>query len=76
MRTMSSLVHKLRSYGRVIRRARYDGVPDAVRLLIRRPAIMAGVGAYEAGLMASDAVDGRLKVLAQIKTGSLIGCPF
>ena len=45
MRTTSSLVHKLRSYGRVIRRARYDSVPDPVRLLIRRPAVGFSEGA-------------------------------
>ncbi|HEV2075954.1 MAG TPA: hypothetical protein VGR10_06920 [Thermoleophilaceae bacterium] len=67
---------KLRAYGRVLLRTRYSELPDLVRLLGRRPAIAAGVSAYEAGLLASGRVDSRLKALASIKTGALIGCPF
>lgn len=67
---------KLRAYGRVLGRQRYRRVPDLVRLLARRPALAAGVSAYETGLMLSSRADTRLKALAAIKTGSLIGCPF
>lgn len=67
---------KLRAYARVLLRTRYSELPDLVRLLARRPAIAAGVSAYETGLMASGRVDSRLKALASIKTGALIGCPF
>lgn len=70
------LARKLRAYGRVVGRTRYRRVPDVVRLLARRPGIAAGVAAYETGLMASGRVDARLKALAQVKTGALIGCPF
>lgn len=70
------IVRKLRAYGRVMARARNRRPPDLVRLLAKRPAIMAGVSAYETGLLASGRVDGGLKALAQIKTGALIGCPF
>jgi hypothetical protein len=73
---MSPLAHKLRSYGKVLLRTRYREVPDLVRLLARRPALMAAVGTYEGALLASGKVEGRLKALAQIKTGALIGCPF
>lgn len=67
---------KLRAYARVLSRTRYSRTPDLVRLLARRPAIAVGVSAYETGLMASGRVAPRLKALAQVKTGSLIGCPF
>lgn len=67
---------KLRAYGRVIARARNRRMPDLLRLLMKRPAIMAGVGTYETALLASGKVDMRLKTLAQIKAASLIGCPF
>lgn len=67
---------KLRAYGKVFARARSRKVPDLLRLLTKRPAIMAGVGAYETALMASGRVEVRLKTLAQIKASSLIGCPF
>ena len=70
------IVRKLRAYARVLARTRYRRPPDLVRLLAKRPTIMAGVSAYETGLLASGRVDGRLKALAQIKTGALIGCPF
>ncbi|MGH9083541.1 MAG: hypothetical protein ACRDY3_01325 [Acidimicrobiales bacterium] len=66
----------VRALGRVLRRTRYERMPEAVRLLARRPAIAFGVGAFETGLMASGRVEGRLKALAEIKTSALIGCPF
>jgi hypothetical protein len=49
---------------------------DLLRYLIRRPALLVAVGTYETALLASGSVDSRLKALAQIKTSSLIGCPF
>ena len=71
-----AVLDKLRAYGNVFRRTRYERVPDLVRALARRPAIGAGVLAFETGLIASGRVDSRLKALAQIKTSGLIGCPF
>ena len=44
---------KLRAYGKVFTRVRTRRVPDLVRLLAKRPTIMAGVGAYETALLAS-----------------------
>lgn len=70
------LLANLRAYGRVLSRTRSRRLPDLVRLLASRPGIAFGVGSYEAGLMVSGRVDGRLKSLAAIKTGALIGCPF
>lgn len=70
------MLASLRAYGRVLAGQRYDRMPDLVRLLVRRPGIAFGVSAYETGLLASGRVDGRLKVLAAVKTSALIGCPF
>jgi hypothetical protein len=70
------VVANLRAYGRVITHTRYRRAPDAVRLLLRRPAIAAGVSAYETGLLLSGRVQPRLKALAAVKTSALIGCPF
>jgi hypothetical protein len=67
---------RLRAYGKVFTHARYRRVPDLLRLLAKRPAILAGVGAYETALLASSRVENRLKVLAMIKASSLVGCPF
>ncbi|CAN5215823.1 hypothetical protein BH24ACT19_BH24ACT19_11940 [soil metagenome] len=67
---------KLRGYGRVFARARYRRVPDLLRLLVKRPAVLAAVGTYETALLVSGRVESRLKALAQIKAASLVGCPF
>jgi hypothetical protein len=67
---------KLRAYAKTFARPRYDGLPDLPRLLLKRPAILMGVGAYETALLVSSKTDSRLKTLASIKTGSLLGCPF
>ncbi len=67
---------KLRGHGKVFARGRYRGAPDLLRLLLKRPAILAGVGGYETALLVSGRVESRLKALAQIKTSSLVGCPF
>ncbi len=67
---------KLRAYGKTFTGLRYDGVPDLLRLLLKRPAILMGTGGYETALLVSSKVDSRLKALASIKTGSLVGCPF
>ena len=65
---------KLRMLRRVV--ARGSATPETQRLLGTRKAIFAGVAAYELGLLASDRVEGRVKSLAQIKVGALVGCPF
>ncbi len=67
---------KLRGYGRAFARARYRRVPDLLRLLLKRPAVLAAVGTYETALLVSGRVESRLKTLAQIKAASLVGCPF
>lgn len=71
---MIALIKRLRVYRRVLGRARRR--PALTGILKKRPAIMAGVGAYEFALMASNRVDSRLKTLASIKASSMIGCPF
>lgn len=70
------LVDKLRAYARVMRRPSYRRPPELVRLLSRRPQIACGVSAFETALLASGRMDGRLRTLAAIKAGSLVGCPF
>ena len=67
---------KLRAYGKTLASARYDEAPDLLRLLLKRPAMLMGISAYETALLVSSKVDSRLKMLASIKTSSLVGCPF
>jgi hypothetical protein len=70
---------KLLTYGETFARRlpRYRESPaDLLRLLVRRPAILAAVGTYETTLLVSGRVDRRLKALASLKASSLIGCPF
>lgn len=70
------LYANLRALTRVVTRTRYERVPELFHLLARRPGVAFGVGAYETGLTFSGRVDARLKALAEVKTSSLIGCPF
>ncbi|HKH77353.1 MAG TPA: hypothetical protein VKA51_10385 [Rubrobacteraceae bacterium] len=73
------ILDKLLAYGKVFARRlpRYRESPtDLLRLLIKRPTILAAVGAYETALLISGRVDGRLKSLAMLKASSLVGCPF
>jgi hypothetical protein len=67
---------KVSAYGKVFVRTRVRRVPDLLRLLVKRPTILAAVGTYETALLVSSRVDGRLKTLAMLKASSLIGCPF
>src|SRR6266699_4932284 len=69
------LVRRLSAYLRVMPRARSNRT-DLLRYLIRRPALLAAVGAYETAVLVSNRVDPRLKYLAMLKTSSLAGCPF
>jgi alkylhydroperoxidase family enzyme len=67
---------KVRAYGKVFARPRVRRVPDLLRLLVKRPTILAAVGTYETALLVNNRIDGRLKSLAMLKASSLIGCPF
>lgn len=49
---------------------------DLPRWLIRRPAILMGVAAGETAEMVSTRLDGRLKLLAQFRVASIVGCEF
>jgi hypothetical protein len=68
------LIARLAAFMRAMRRKKRP--MDALRLLRRRPALLLGVNAFEAALLASGRVESRLKALGQIKTSALIGCPF
>jgi hypothetical protein len=71
--------NKLLAYGKTFARRlpRYHESPtDLLRLLVKRPAVLAAVGTYETALLISGRVDGRLKSLAMLKASSLVGCPF
>jgi hypothetical protein len=71
MRTLRKIIAEFR----VLVRARRNRT-DLVRYLIRRPALLAAVGTYENALLFSSRVDTRVKAIAQVKTSSLVGCPF
>jgi hypothetical protein len=71
MRTLRKLIAEVRVFARA-RRNRMD----LLRYLVRRPALLVGASAYEAGLLVSSRVETRRKALAQVKASALIGCPF
>jgi hypothetical protein len=69
------LLRKLVAYPRALVRARRNRT-DLLRYLVRRPALLGAVAAYETATFVSSRVDTRLKALASDKVSSLIGCPF
>jgi alkylhydroperoxidase family enzyme len=69
------LLARLRAYLYALTRARRNRT-DLLRYLIRRPALLGAVGAYEAATMVSNRVGVRLKYLAYMKASSLAGCEF
>ena len=69
------LLRRLRGYVRLLPRARRNRT-DLLRYLIRRPALLAAVGGYEAAVLASNRVEPRLKYLAAVKASTIAGCPF
>lgn len=70
-----STITKAAAYLRVLPRARRKRL-DILGWMVRRPQILAGIGAYEGALLTSNRADDRLKLLAQLRVSSLIGCPF
>jgi hypothetical protein len=49
---------------------------EALRHLVRRPALATAAGGYELAVLVSNSVDPRLKYLATLKAAGRIGCPF
>ncbi len=49
---------------------------DLLRYLVRRPALLVAIAGYETVLLVSSRAENRLKLLAQVKASTLIGCPF
>ena len=69
------LLRRLLAYARILPHGRRN-TTDALRFLVRRPALLAAIGGYEVGVLLSNRVDPRLKHLAGLKAASLAGCPF
>ena len=68
-------IEKLAAYLRAAPSAHRNRT-DLARYLLRRPAIALGHGTYEIGLLASNLVENRTKMLASLKAASLVGCEF
>ena len=47
---------------------------DLVGAMIRRPQLLAGTAAYELGVVCCASVDGRLKILAELKVAAIVAC--
>ena len=69
------LLRRLRAYGAIAPHGRRNRT-DALRYLVRRPALLAAIGSYEAAVMVSNRVEPRLKYLAALKASGIAGCPF
>ncbi|HEY8491104.1 MAG TPA: carboxymuconolactone decarboxylase family protein [Dehalococcoidia bacterium] len=57
-------------------RRRLGKVLEPLAIIARRPWLMLAVGAYELGLERSRRLEPRLKELAYLKAGALVGCPW
>jgi hypothetical protein len=51
-------------------------VAEPLSIAAHNSAILAGYGAFEFALQRARRVDEKLKVLAELKAGTLVGCPF
>ena len=69
-----SVFGRMAAFLRVVRRKKRP--MDTLRLLRQRPALLLAVNVFETSLMVSGRVPIHLKALGQIKTSSLVGCPF
>jgi AhpD family alkylhydroperoxidase len=66
-------LRQVRTNLRVLRTARRNRL-DLVRALARRPQLLAGTGVFEAALVCAARLDGRLKLLAELKVASIVAC--
>jgi AhpD family alkylhydroperoxidase len=57
-------------------RRRLGQVPAPIRVMAHHRQVLAAVGAFEMGLERATKVDKKLKALASLKAGSLVGCRF
>lgn len=57
-------------------RRKFGRVMQPVRVTAHHPRLLRAVGSMEMGQEAARKVDASLKMLAQVKTAMLIGCPF
>ena len=67
--------HKVVGEAKVLAGAKRNRT-DFLRYVVRRPALLAAIAAYETAVLFSSRTENRLKVLAQVKASGLIGCPF
>ena len=68
-------IERIRGYGKAFASSkRHRG--DLVGWLGRRPQIATATGVYETALLLSNAVDPKLKELAELKTAGLVSCEF
>lgn len=68
-------LNRIRGFGRAFRSSqRHRG--DLVGWLRRRPQIGAATGLYETALLLSNALEPKLKELAELKAAGLISCEF
>jgi hypothetical protein len=51
-------------------------VVEPVAVSAQNASILAGYGAFEFALQRARRVEEKLKVLAELKAGTLVGCPF
>ena len=54
----------------------FGRLPEPLAVSAHHPSIFKGYSAYEFALGRARRVNHKLKVLAELKAGALVGCPF
>ncbi len=57
-------------------RKKVGRLPEPIRVYAHNPWVLRAYGAFELGAERAQTVDKRLKTLASIKAGTLVGCPW
>jgi hypothetical protein len=66
----------LRRFIYFVTRRKLGRVPMPVKIHAHGGALLVGMGMHEVALARAHRVDARLKGVAQLRVGSLVGCPF
>ncbi|AZG47903.1 carboxymuconolactone decarboxylase family protein [Gordonia insulae] len=68
-------IERIRNYSKAFGASKRNR-NDLTAWMVRRPQLLAATGAYESALLFSNALDPKLKELAELKAAGLVSCEF
>jgi hypothetical protein len=74
-KSIARLLRRVAVNARVLPRAKRNRL-DLIGWIVRRPALLTAINAYETAIILCNGADTRMKYLATLKASSLAGCPF